>query len=332
MFRKSFISNHITLEAAGLVALADLSTVAMRTALTGTASYLDALVLAPGLHQQQSADEVNHGELPTTGAMTTGYVFHVENPATVRYLQTIGCTGHLVTARVSPNPSLDNELSPANRLIQSFTVAGTAPSLLYLLCPVLTISVFALLGAIGDWWGFGVLWMLVVARLINVVIIRQRSVKEWKGAKEPDVQGDLLILLSQDRWVRLRGLVDDIKAVTAGQWLREAVGTRELCYCWGACLSLAYCFAPSLSWVFATPRLECLQMYDRVVRTHEEPKKYNRRLEMAADLIIETGKKDWAIAMGLVKADEVDTIIEIYKSPSNQTGPTDKTTDLSTQP
>ncbi len=41
----SSIRSHITLESAGLIALADLSTVAVRTALTGTS---DALVLAPG--------------------------------------------------------------------------------------------------------------------------------------------------------------------------------------------------------------------------------------------------------------------------------------------
>ncbi len=84
MFNTSSISG-ITLESAGLIALADLSTVAVRTALTGTASYLDVLVLAPGMHQQQSAVKINDGELPNTGSMTKGYVFRVENPATVSY-------------------------------------------------------------------------------------------------------------------------------------------------------------------------------------------------------------------------------------------------------
>ncbi|KAK0430025.1 hypothetical protein EV421DRAFT_2025422 [Armillaria borealis] len=320
MFRKSFISNRVTLEAAGLVALADLSTVVTRTALTGTASYLDALVLAPGLHQQQSADEVNHGEIPTTGAMTTGYVFRVENPATVRYLQTIGRTGHLVTP-----------------------VAGKSATLLHLLCPVLTTIAFVLLGVIEDWWGIGVLWMLVLARFVNVVIIKQRSVKEWKGAPEPDVDGDLLILLSQDRWVRLQGSVDDLKAVTAGQWLRElsvyesyttafatllvyvsaalAGNASKVGSLLIACLLL--CSVALLGVCNSTTKY--LQMYDRVVRTQGEPKKYERRLDMAADLIVETGRKDWAIGIALVKADEVETIIEKHGSQSNKTGSTDNT-------
>ncbi|KAK1504400.1 uncharacterized protein CCOS01_16852 [Colletotrichum costaricense] len=48
----------LSLSAAGLVALADLQTIANRTALTGTSSWFDALVLAPGLHYQQAADSV----------------------------------------------------------------------------------------------------------------------------------------------------------------------------------------------------------------------------------------------------------------------------------
>ncbi|SJL04226.1 uncharacterized protein ARMOST_07587 [Armillaria ostoyae] len=111
MFNTSSISSPITLEAAGLIVLADLPAVASRTALTGGASFLDALVLVPGMHQQQCADEINRGEFPTTGAMNSGYVFRVENPATVSYLQTIGQAGNLVTARVSQNPFQNTDLS-----------------------------------------------------------------------------------------------------------------------------------------------------------------------------------------------------------------------------
>ena len=90
----------ISLEAAGLVALADLSTIKERTALVGSVSLLDILFLAPGIHTQQEASNVNGGELPVTGAMTTGYVFRIENQATVSYLQRIGEPGALVTIQV----------------------------------------------------------------------------------------------------------------------------------------------------------------------------------------------------------------------------------------
>ncbi len=336
MFRNSIISNRVTLEAAGLVALADLSTVATRTALMGTASYLDALVLAPGMHQQQSADEVNRGETPITGAITNGYIFHIENPATVRYLQSIGCTGHLVTAKVSERFPLGDKQSEHNRRIQSFVAAGTRATLLYLLCPVLTIIAFVLLGAIEDWWGFGVLWMLVLARMINVVVIKRRSQKGWKGKKEPGVEGDLLILLSQDRWVRLRGLVDDIKAVTAGQWLRDMSDEESFAVAFAtllvyvsaavagnaskmgslliACLLL--CSVALLG--LCNAKTECLQMYGCTVRQEGPARHYQQRLEMAADLIETSGQSDWAIGIGLVRNREDAAVIVEKYGPQNK--------------
>lgn len=65
---------NVSLEAAGLLALADLRTIATRTALTGNATLLDALVLCPGIHRQQEATSLNGGEYPATAALTTGYV------------------------------------------------------------------------------------------------------------------------------------------------------------------------------------------------------------------------------------------------------------------
>ncbi len=44
----------MTIEAAGLLVVADLSA----EDLMGTASYFDILILAPGMHQQQSIDAV----------------------------------------------------------------------------------------------------------------------------------------------------------------------------------------------------------------------------------------------------------------------------------
>ncbi|KAK0472530.1 hypothetical protein IW261DRAFT_1596857 [Armillaria novae-zelandiae] len=49
------------------------------------------------MHQQQSAVKIYDGELPETGSMTNGYVFRVENPATVNYPRYIGRTSKLVT-------------------------------------------------------------------------------------------------------------------------------------------------------------------------------------------------------------------------------------------
>ncbi|KAG7443749.1 uncharacterized protein BT62DRAFT_934701 [Guyanagaster necrorhizus] len=318
--KSSISSHHILLQAAALFALADLPTVAIRTSVTGTASVLDVFLLAPGMHRQQAVDDINHGEFPTTGAMTTGYVFRVENPATVSYLQNIGRTGHLVTARVSPNPSRNESLSRINRRLQSFFAAGVPATLFYVLGPLLTLVVVALMGAIQDWWGLGVLGMFMLSRAINVGIVKRRTLKGWKGIAEPGVNGDLLILLSQDRWIRLQGLVDDLKTVTAGQWLRdktmiEGFATSFATLLVYAAVILAFNASTVGSLMIASLLLcssalldisnsltPCLQMFDCIVRVEGEPIRYERRLYMANEMIEKSGRNDWAIGMGLVVA------------------------------
>ena len=214
MFTQGTITG-ISLDAANLVALADLKTIAHRTALIGSASILDILFLAPGIHCQQAASEVNQGEYPATGAMTTGYVFRVENQATVSFLQRIGEPGHLTNVTVS-----GEQAKPYGLFLELVRSAPLA-SLLYLSGLACTITVIVLLAVIHDGWALGVLGMLMLARLLNVAVIKRRSKMGWKGAPEPGVPGDLLIIVSQDRWIRMRGMVDDLKVVTAGQWLRE---------------------------------------------------------------------------------------------------------------
>ncbi|PBK96071.1 hypothetical protein ARMGADRAFT_1142777 [Armillaria gallica] len=212
------LDSNITLQVTGLIALADLPPITVRTTLSGTASYLgglDTLVLGPGMHQQQSTSEINCGKYPITSTMTTSYVFRVENSTTVYYLQSIGITGHLITTRV-----------------------------------------YAL--------GF------VISRFINIVVIKWRNENEWKGKKEPSMQGDLFILLCHDRWVRLQGSVDDLKAMTSGQWLRDVTAMESF-------------------------TITCVTML-----VYGMPKQYERWLVLANELIAEMSWSDWAIDMGLV--------------------------------
>jgi hypothetical protein len=68
MFTESSITS-FSLRDTGLVALADLPTISNRTALKGSASFLDVLFLAPGIHRQNVASDVNGWELSTAGAM-----------------------------------------------------------------------------------------------------------------------------------------------------------------------------------------------------------------------------------------------------------------------
>ncbi|EFQ25921.1 uncharacterized protein GLRG_01065 [Colletotrichum graminicola M1.001] len=64
----------VTLSVASLIALADLHTIANRAALTGTSSWADALVLAPGLHYQHAAECVagNSGNGTSSEASSSG--------------------------------------------------------------------------------------------------------------------------------------------------------------------------------------------------------------------------------------------------------------------
>jgi hypothetical protein len=298
----------IRLSASGLIALADIKTIANRTALTGSASFLDILLIAPGIHCQQASSEVNKGEYPTTGALTTGYVFRIENQATVGFLLRVGKTGHLVNIVVSPSRN-----SPY-RVFAS----GVIPTIFYLCGIALTIAVATLLAIVRDWWALGTIGMLMLARLLNVVVIKRRNQMGWKGAPEPGVHGDLLVLPSQDRWVRMIGLVDDLKAVTSGQWLRDETSLEGFSASFATLLVFVSAAAASNVSTIGGLLLGCLllssaallglcnsqtknlQMFGRTLKQEGPPKGYHRRLDLAHELIAESGRDDWAIAMGMV--------------------------------
>ena len=310
--------SNIRLEAAGLVALADLTSIAKWTAITGTASWLDVFFLAPGMHRQQSASELNGGEYPPTAAMTTGYVFRVENQATVRYLQTMGKPGHLVNIFVEAEPSSAPHPGLGVLIKHLFSNPCMPAAFLYLLGPSATMAALVMLGLLGDWWAMGILGMLMVARLCNTIVVRRRRERGWKGALEPGVRGDLLVLVSQDRWFRIRGLVDDLKAVTSGQWLREMSGPEEFAVSLATvlvfvaaalatnvstegsliilCLLLVSAGILGLCNSMATR----LHMHGRIMRVEGRMKKYFRRTDLVDELVRESKRRDWAERLGMV--------------------------------
>lgn len=211
------------LDLAGTVVLADLQTVAKRTALTGTSAWLDIFLLAPGLHKQATASDLCKGEYPACAAMTTGYVFRVENPATVYYLQSAGRPGHLTTLRVGP--------------VKDGTSRLTVSDLAYSASVSLTLIVLAYLANFGDRFGVAAMTALIAVRIINTIIIRRRARPGWFGAPEPGVQSDLLVLLSQDRWIRIQGATDDVKAITSGTWLAECTPLENFMLALGTLLT-----------------------------------------------------------------------------------------------
>jgi len=294
--------------AGGIVALADLTTIAERTALMGKSSWFDILVIAPGIHlHQRSAEFANAGgELPPTAALTSGYVFRVENQAMVGWLQMVGRAGCLVEVEVCEQTG------------SALWHGGALAGFIYLSAPILTVTTEIMLAYYKEWWTFGIIGVLIFARAINVAIIRRRSKTGWKGAPEPGVDGDLLILVSQDRWIRMKGRVDDLKAVTSGQWLQDmtpvesfaTAGATLLVYVTAALSANATTFGNIIlmGLLFlevgllglSNKLLQGLHLHERVVRVKGPPKRYRRRLDLAEELIKETARRDWAIGLGLV--------------------------------
>lgn len=249
-----------------------------------------------------------------TGSLTTGYVFRVENEATVNFLKDVGEPGHLTNVLVSP------EVPASYGLFVTLFRSEPLASTLFLIGIALTIVVVVLLGIIHDWWALGVLGMLMLARLINIIVIKRRSMKNgWKGAPEPGKDGDLLILLSQDRWVRMRGKVDDIKKVTAGQWLREETIPESFVVSFATLLVYGSAALAGNASTIGSLLMACLllvsvgvlglcnaatktlHLFDRVIaRADSHRKKYERRLDMVYELMEETCTQKWALKMDLV--------------------------------
>ena len=191
-----------------------------------------------------------------------------------------------------------------------------------MLAAAATLDVLAGCWIIGDEWALACVCMLILSRALNVFVIRRRLAPEWHGAREPGVKGDLLILLSQDRWIRVQGLVDDLKAVTSGQWLKDegfveqglvGVGTF-LVYAaivvgvnasqrgalMIACLLLGSSFLLGVcNWRSGRK----FWMHGRTVKV-TGVKGYERRRVLADELIQESGRDDWAVQMGMIPGKE----------------------------
>ncbi|KAL9091959.1 MAG: hypothetical protein Q9159_001104 [Coniocarpon cinnabarinum] len=312
------VASNVILDAAGLIAIAELKIIQRGTALTSSASCCDALVLCPGIHRQQDATLLNGGEYPMTANMNTNYIFRIENQATVAYMQTVGKTGHLTELQVGPDQR------PLRYFPFLLDLSGPPlAQLCYLAALCMTVFGLALVIAIQDFWMMGVFAMLIIARLLNVVIIQRRRDAQWHGTKEPGQYASLLILASQDRWFRMTGFVDDLKAVTSGQWLRETTAFESAME--GVATMLVYLCAALASNGTQVGKITILVMFmvnggllavsngltdilymkEMTVRK-TGAKRYNRRLEMAHELLATSKQKDWALKLGLVSSLKTD--------------------------
>lgn len=114
MFKRAFPNwsqtpiPHFQPSAGGLIALADLGTIANRTAIVGGSSWLDSLLLAPGLHYQQAADALAGSDKASYDAIELyngkALTYSITNPATIRYLQRLASAGQKVVVDVGSIP------------------------------------------------------------------------------------------------------------------------------------------------------------------------------------------------------------------------------------
>ncbi|KAF3108909.1 hypothetical protein TWF594_004990 [Orbilia oligospora] len=132
----------------------------------------------------------NSGEQPQCAALKTGHVFRIENSALVYYLRKVGHTGCLTRVHVAPERSAGISslfIPPATNWISGLP---------YLAAVLWGIAVLVLLVLSQDWRGVAVVGILIVSRLVNIIVMWQRTGPTWRGSEEDDDNGDLLIILS----------------------------------------------------------------------------------------------------------------------------------------
>ena len=193
---------HFTLSASGLLALADLRTVATRTALTGGSTWLDALVLAPGLHYQQAAESLDRDLDPQLASLSaverikartpsdrdSETHYGVKNVALARYLKKVSKASkdNCVTLDVCKKEDdratrrlgsmVMNRKRPQRRVLDGRPLPGFDwfSHVLYLASPLLTLAVLILIILMRDWWAFAFVLALMVSRILNILIIKRR--------------------------------------------------------------------------------------------------------------------------------------------------------------
>ncbi|KAI8278400.1 hypothetical protein K4K61_012717 [Colletotrichum sp. SAR11_59] len=177
----------LSLSAAGLVALADLQTIAHRTALTGTSSWWDSLVLAPGLHYQQAADGVAGSDASGISAETSR-AFDGGNA------NSGGGGKGVFGTEALPGGGFKN-------------VRVTNPGMLLFL------------SRLG--WGLAAIIALITSRLLNIYIIKQRTPPSPSAPSSPSSSKltEYLIPLSPTLSVRMRGRAADLAALTTETYL-----------------------------------------------------------------------------------------------------------------
>jgi hypothetical protein len=194
--------------------------------LTGTSTWVDVFVLAPGLHYQQAAESLGqthpNAPLPEVTNLHTGTISRVTNTATIHYLRRIDRSDRTVIIDVGIAYSRTRIHGQRGRIFQSESLPGSKIStFLYSLGPVLTLTAIILLIVIKDWWGLGLVLALMFARALNVWIIRERTKDQPPPSNNPNEHQCWWVLIDDDHRICLRGLRNDLEAITTGEWMRS---------------------------------------------------------------------------------------------------------------
>jgi hypothetical protein len=120
-------------------------------------------------------------------------------------------------------------------------LANLLGPVLYALGPCLTVAAVAVMVLTRDWWGCGIIGALMVARGLNIWIIRSRTAgtsvpavaspqegvdggggSSVSSASSGDDDGpaDWMVSLDGAHEICLRGLAHDLEALTTGTWMR----------------------------------------------------------------------------------------------------------------
>ncbi|CAP67600.1 uncharacterized protein PODANS_1_14930 [Podospora anserina S mat+] len=188
----------ISLSAGGLLALADLQTIAKRTAITGGASWADAFLLAPGLHYQQAAGDLfRKGGSGGASAITKivdqsspdrEVTLQLNNAATAEYIQSIAKPGQEVVLDIGRVRETTRgkryflRRSNGGRSAVAWSEEeegvdgglGWVSHVLYLSTLFLTMGTIQELMMIKGWCLMSILGYMT-SRLLNICIIKRRT-------------------------------------------------------------------------------------------------------------------------------------------------------------
>lgn len=164
--------------------------------------------------------------------LNTGMGRGLTNTATLHYLNRIGKKDVPVILDVGPNAVRFGRgrravgLGTAGHEYRQTAPASSKIALgLYMLGPVLTLCGIAFMIVTQDWWGCGMIAGLILARALNIWVIKRRTQDIPATPETPNQHENWWVTINGHN-ICLRGLGHDLHAITTGQWMRDKTETE----------------------------------------------------------------------------------------------------------